>query len=53
MKTLFHAVGGFLGLGIITTFFLASVVVELVVDEAAIAAVKQLIVMAYLCWFLF
>ncbi|MBE7473567.1 MAG: hypothetical protein DPW09_18215 [Anaerolineae bacterium] len=44
MKTRIHSIIGFLATVLIATFFLASVVVELVGNEAEIALVKQMIV---------
>ena len=46
MKTLMHAVIGFLGTAMITLFFVSSIVVELNGDEQAVAWVKQMIVYA-------
>lgn len=44
MKTLMHSIMGFLATALIITFFLSSVIVELVGNEAEIAQVKQMIV---------
>lgn len=43
MKKRVHMVAGSLGLALITTFFISSVLVELFGDDAAIAQVKRLI----------
>ncbi len=44
MKTRIHSMMGFLATALIATFFLSSLVVELVGDEAGIVLVKQMIV---------